>query len=101
MGQMNLFHGVIFNNMFYTREQVAELKLSEATEALKALTLEYNLDKPLTKCWVEIWPVLDELTNTLLYLEDHLHRLGDPRYAIQNEALLDDESDDEFKTNYG
>ena len=81
--------------MFLTKEQVAELKLSEATEALKALTLEYNLDKPLTKCWVEIWPVLDELTNTLLYLEDHLHRLGDPRYAIQNEALLDDEPDDD------
>jgi hypothetical protein len=76
--------------MFYTREQVDLLKQSEATEALKLLKKQYNLDKPLTKCWVEIWPVLDELTNTLLYLEDHLHRLGDPRYAIQNEALLDE-----------
>lgn len=76
--------------MFYTREEVSRLKLSEATEALKLLTKQYNLDKPLTKCWVEIWPVLDELTNTLLYLEDHIKQLGDPRYAIQNESLVDE-----------
>jgi Ser/Thr protein kinase RdoA (MazF antagonist) len=86
--------------MFYTKEQVDLLKQSETIEALKALTKQYNLEEPLTQCWVEIWPVLDELTNTLLYLEDHLHRLSDPRYALQNEALLD-ELDEEFKTNYG
>jgi hypothetical protein len=73
--------------MFLTREQVAVLKLSEATQALTLLTTKYNLDDPLT---AEVWPVLDDVVNTLLYLEDHIHRLGDPRYAIQNEALLDD-----------
>jgi hypothetical protein len=77
--------------MFLTREQVAELKLSEATEALKLLTKQYNLDDPLS---AEVWPVLDDVVNTLLYLEDHIHRLGDPRYALQNEALLDDPDPD-------
>jgi hypothetical protein len=76
--------------MFYTREQVDLLRQSEATEALKLLKKQYNLEEPLTKCWVEIGPVLDDVTNTLLYLEDHLNRLGDPRYTLQNEALLDE-----------
>ena len=76
--------------MFYTREQAAELKLSEATEALKLITKQYNLDKPLRDCFQEVWPVLDELVNSILYLEDHIHYLNDARYTIQNEALIDE-----------
>jgi hypothetical protein len=76
--------------MFYTREQAAELKLSEATEALKLITKQYNLDKPLRDCFQEVWPVLDELVNSILYLEDHIHYLNDARYTAQNEALIDE-----------
>ena len=77
--------------MFYTREQAAELKLSEATEALKQLTKEYNIDKPITS---EVWPILDDLVNSILYLEDHIHFLNDARYTAQNEALIDEPDPD-------
>jgi len=77
--------------MFYTREQAAELKLSEATEALKRLTKEYNIDKPITS---EVWPILDDIVNSILYLEDHIHFLNDARYTAQNEALIDEPDPD-------
>jgi hypothetical protein len=40
------------------------------------LARKYNLNKPLTECWTEVWPILDEITNTLLYLEDRIKYLG-------------------------
>jgi hypothetical protein len=60
---------------FFTREQVAEFDYKETVKHLKALTKEYNLDKPLTEQWQLVWSDLDQIVNTLLYLEDHIKHL--------------------------
>jgi hypothetical protein len=65
--------------MFLTRDQVDLLNYKECRKHLKLLTTRYNLDQPLTECWQEVWPILDELCNTLLYLEDRIVRFEDPR----------------------
>jgi len=56
--------------VFLTLEQANELNADECEAHIKKLSKKYNLNKPLTECWVEVWPVLDEITNTILYLED-------------------------------
>jgi len=56
--------------MFLTLEQANELTADECEAHIKKLSKKYNLNKPLTECWEEVWPVLDEITNTILYLED-------------------------------
>ena len=60
---------------FLTLEQVKLLDHSECQKRLKALTKQYDLDLPLTKCWQEVWPDLDQIVDTLLYLEDHIKHL--------------------------
>ena len=65
--------------MFLTRDQVDALSYQECQQHLKLLTTQYNLEQPLTECWTQVWPVLDELTNTLLYLEDRIQKFEDPR----------------------
>ena len=56
--------------MFLTLEQVDELNAEQCEAHIKKLSKKYNLNKPLSECWEEVWPVLDEITNTILYLED-------------------------------
>jgi hypothetical protein len=60
---------------FLTREQVELLDHSECQKHLKALTKKYDLNKSLTDCWQEVWPDLDQIVDTLLYLEDHIKHL--------------------------
>jgi division protein CdvB (Snf7/Vps24/ESCRT-III family) len=92
--------------MFYTKEQVDQFTLEQAREALNVLTQEYNLEKPITECWQAVWPVLDEIINTLLYLEDRIYyvetcdRLDAARPTKEKRALAA-EQEEEFKTNYG
>jgi hypothetical protein len=93
--------------MFYTKEQVDLLTLEQARKALKALTKEYNLEKPITECWQAVWPVLDEIINTILYLEDHIYyvetcdRLDAARPTKEKRLAAEQEEEEEFKTNYG
>ena len=59
--------------MFLTKEQVSILTQEQAERALKILTKTYKLDAPLTEYMThELWANLDSITNTLLYLEDHI-----------------------------
>jgi hypothetical protein len=67
--------------MFLTKEQVEELNYKQCVQQMKLITKTYNLEKPLTECWTEVWPVLDELANTILYLEDRITKFEDPRIA--------------------
>jgi hypothetical protein len=60
---------------FFTREQVAEFDHKQTVKHLKALTKEYDLDKPLTEQWQLVWTDLDQIVDTLLYLEDHIRHL--------------------------
>ena len=62
--------------MFLTLEQANELTAEQCEAHIKKLARKYNLNKPLTECWTEVWPSLDEITNTLLYLEDRIKYLG-------------------------
>lgn len=57
-----------------TKPQVDLLTYRECQNQLKLLSTEYNLDKPLIQCWEEVWPVLNELTDMILYLEDRIAR---------------------------
>ena len=59
---------------FLTKTEINELNYAECQQQLKMLTTQYNLERPLTECWTEVWPVLDELTDMLLYLEDRVAR---------------------------
>lgn len=61
--------------MFLTREQVEELTLTEAKQTLKLLNKTYDLNKSIGTLDPSIYSDLDNITNTLLYLEDHIHRL--------------------------
>lgn len=64
---------------FLTKIEVDALSYRECQTQLKLLTQTYNLDQPLAECWVEVWPILDEICNMLLYLEDRIVRFEDPR----------------------
>jgi ABC-type Fe3+-citrate transport system substrate-binding protein len=51
--------------------QVEQMELKEVNKHLKQLSKDYKLDKPL-KEWMtpELWDNLDDIINSLLYLED-------------------------------
>ena len=69
--------------MFLNAEQANEMSREDCELHLKKLARKYNLNKPLTECWTEVWPILDEITNTLLYLEDRLRYLQQSEIAVQ------------------
>lgn len=64
---------------FLTKLEVDALTYAECQSQMSLLTRTYDLDQPLQECWQRVWPVLDELTNMLLYLEDRIVRFEDPR----------------------
>jgi len=67
--------------MFLTREQTDLLTAEQCEQHLKKISKTYNLDKPLTEQWQLVWPDLDEIVNTILYLEDQL------KYLQQSETM--------------
>ena len=58
--------------MLLTKEQVAEFTEEECQKHLKKLAKSYPLEKPIT---AELWPQVDDIANTLLYLEDRIKSL--------------------------
>ena len=56
---------------FPTKEQIELMEEPEVTKQLKALSKTYKLDKPIHE-WMtpELWDQLDDIANTLIYLED-------------------------------
>ena len=61
--------------MFLTAEQANELTKEQCEAHIKKLARKYNLNKPIMECWTEVWPILDDITDTLLYLEDRIKYL--------------------------
>ena len=59
--------------MFLTLEQVAELTREQCLAHLNELEKTYPFENPITP---EVWAILDDITNTLLYLEDHIRYLS-------------------------
>lgn len=57
-----------------TKEQVEEMSVKDATQALKQLESLDILDKGFDTN-PELWDQCDDIANTLLYLEDHIRHL--------------------------
>lgn len=57
--------------MNLTKEQVEQMEAKEVDKQLRLLAKTYKLDKPLSE-WMtpELWDQLDNIINTLAYLED-------------------------------
>ncbi len=57
--------------MNLTKEAVEQMEAAEVNKNLKQLAKTYQLDKPISE-WVtpELWDNLDNIINTLAYLED-------------------------------
>jgi hypothetical protein len=62
--------------LLLTLEQVQELTEEQAEKHLKRLEKHYHVDTPFGKLdnFLELWLQIDEITNTMLYLEDHISR---------------------------
>jgi hypothetical protein len=58
--------------MLLSKEQVAELTEEQCEKHLKLLAKTYALEKPIT---AELWPQVDDIANTLLWLEDRIRAL--------------------------
>jgi hypothetical protein len=65
--------------LFLTKSQVEELNYQQCVRHLKLLTTRYDIDLPLTECWQDVWPDLDQICDTLLELEDRIRRFDDVR----------------------
>lgn len=72
--------------MFLTRSQVEELTYRQCVDHLSALKIKYDMELPLSEHWDLIWPILDPLCDTILYLEDRISKFEDPRIASMDMA---------------
>ena len=61
--------------MFITAEQANELTKEQCEAHIKKLARTYNLNKPITEVFTEVWADLDDIVNTLLYCEDRISAL--------------------------
>lgn len=68
--------------MILTKEQVEQLSYTECQTAIKKLAKTYRLDRTLHE-WMtpELWNDLDNIANTLLYLEDRIAQFEDVRFT--------------------
>jgi hypothetical protein len=62
-----------------TQEQVQMLDYKGCKAALKALNKRYNFERPLEEFTEDIWPLLDDIAHTLMYLEDRILHYEDLR----------------------
>jgi len=65
--------------LFLTKKQVDELTYPECQTQIKLLNKTYNFNKPLKDCFDQVWPIMDPLVNTQLWLEDRIARFEDSR----------------------
>jgi hypothetical protein len=66
--------------MTLTKEQVELMTAEECQKHLKLLAKTYALEKPITK---ELWPLVDSIANTLLWLEDRIRYCNQSEIAVQ------------------
>jgi hypothetical protein len=68
-----------------TRDEVDLLDYKSCKAALKALHKAYNLDQPLREFGEDIWPLLDDIIHTFMYLEDRILNYEDLRNNMEIE----------------
>lgn len=62
--------------LFLTKEQVSTMSVAACQKHLRKLARTYKLDKPLQEYMTpELWNDLDNITNTLAYLDDRIRWL--------------------------
>ena len=75
--------------MTLTQEEISQLTQEQAQTKLDALEASGILDKPLNKLSKQHWDQMDDIANTLLWLEDHIAsiKLSDQMRAARYAAL--------------
>ena len=61
--------------MFLTLEQANAMSKEECQAHIKKLARKYKLEKNIMEVWTEVWPILDDIADTLLYCEDRISAL--------------------------
>jgi len=62
-----------------SKEEVDLLNYKECQAAMRALAKAHDLEKPISKMTRAEFDLVDEIGNTILYLEDRMARFEDPR----------------------
>ena len=62
-----------------TQDEIEALNYKECKAALKLLEKTYDMNTTLHKLPKEQWLIVDEISNTLLWLEDRIAQFDDPR----------------------
>ena len=66
--------------MTLTQEQVEAMTAEECQKHLKLLAKTYQLENPIT---AEIWPLVDSIANTLIWLEERIRYCNQSEIAVQ------------------
>ena len=66
-------------NLFLTKDEVDNLTYAECCEHLRTLKNTWDFERNLQEFFAEVWPILDPLCDTVLFLEDRIARYEDPR----------------------
>lgn len=70
--------------MILNKEQVELMTEKQCLTHLKQLAKTYPLDQPITE---KLWPQVDSIANTVLWLEDHIHYCKLRDTAIENNKV--------------
>lgn len=72
--------------MILTKEQIDQLDYESSQKALRKLARTYKLDQSIQKYLTpELWLQLDDIVNTLLWLEDRIKQFEDLRFTSMNQ----------------
>ena len=70
---------------FLTKREVQAMTRDRAAKSLKDLEKIYDMDRSFItdpKYFQKVWPTMDDIANTICYLQDHIQRI-DTRIAQQ------------------
>ena len=73
--------------MILTREQVALLDYEDAKRALRKIDRSGLVDRPLSQLSPTEYQMVEDLSNTILYLEDAIRNFEDLRMNPQNATM--------------
>lgn len=72
--------------MILTKEQIEQLDYAACQKALRRLARTYKLDRGIQEYLTpELWDQLDDIVNTLLWLEDRIKQFEDLRFTSMDQ----------------
>jgi hypothetical protein len=72
------------NELLISKEQIENLTYKQCQQHLKQLLKTYDFETELVKLPREQWVLVDDIANTMLYLEDRIRLFEDPRISTMN-----------------